>query len=189
MANKKTVSATDYVAKKQTKEDIADVVTTKKEEPVRFTPKEIDNEQLVVVKNGTHGRLVYKSKRTGELFVWEEFGDEQEIELRELKSAKNTYKKYFENNWFMFEDNWVIDYLGVKAYYKNAIPVSKFDEIFTKSPKELTAIIGKLSAGQKKSVIYRAKQLIESREIDSLNTIDALEKALSVDLIEKHGGN
>ena len=89
----------------------------------------------------------------------------------------------------MFEDNWVIDYLGVKAYQKNAIPVSKFDEIFTKSPKELTSIIEKLSDGQKKSVIYRAKQLIESREIDSLNIIDALEKALSVDLIEKHGGN
>ena len=54
MANKKTVSATESVAKKQTKEDITDVVTTKKEEHVRFTPKEIDNEQLVVVKNGTH---------------------------------------------------------------------------------------------------------------------------------------
>ena len=66
-------------------------------------PKEIDNEQLIVVKNGFHGRLVYKSSRTGEVYVWDSFGSEQEMELRELKSAKNTYKKFFINrpSWFL----------------------------------------------------------------------------------------
>lgn len=151
----------------------------------QIKPKDIDPEQYVSVKNGFQGKLVYRSKKTGETFVWDSFGSEQEIELRELKSVKNTYKKYFENNWFMFDEDWVIDYLGVRQYYKNSISVSDFDEIFNKKPSELTEIINGLSAGQKKSVAYRARQLIFDKKIDSLSMIDALEKALNVELIEK----
>lgn len=150
-----------------------------------FIPKDIDNEQLIVVKNGFHGRLVYKSSRTGEVFVWDSFGSEQEMELRELKSAKNTFKKFFINNWFMFDENWVVDYLGLKQYYKNAIPVSEFDSIFNKPAKELEEFVSELTPGQKKSVAYRAKQLISENRIDSLSKIDALQKALNIELIEK----
>ena len=57
--------------------------------------KDIDLSQLIVVRNGYQGRLVYKSPRTHEKFVWPEFGTEQMIELMELRNAKNTYKKYF----------------------------------------------------------------------------------------------
>ena len=148
-------------------------------------PKEIDNEQLIVVKNGFHGRLVYKSSRTGEVYVWDSFGSEQEMELRELKSAKNTYKKFFINNWFMFDESWVVDYLGLKQYYKNAIPVSDFDSIFDKSAEDLENFVNELTPGQKKSVAYRAKQLISEKKIDSISKIEALQNALNIELIEK----
>ena len=79
--------------------------TTKK--PV--VPKEIDPNQIITVRNGFQGRLVYKSKRTGERWSWESFGAEQDMELSELKNARNSNKKYFINNWFMFDEDWVID--------------------------------------------------------------------------------
>lgn len=56
--------------------------TTKK--PV--VPKEIDPNQIITVRNGFQGRLVYKSKRTGERWSWESFGAEQDMELSELKT-------------------------------------------------------------------------------------------------------
>lgn len=147
--------------------------------------KDVDPAQYVVVRNGFQGRLVYKSKRTGEKFVWDEFGAEQEMELRELRNAKNSNKKFFINNWFMFEEDWIVDYLGVRQYYKNAISIDGFDDIFTKKPDEILRLMKGISDGQKRSVAYRAKELITSREIDSLSVIDALEKALGIDLIEK----
>ena len=42
-----------------------------------------------------------------------------------------------------------------------------------------------MSAGQKKSMAYRAADLIASGEIDSRKVIAALEDALGVELIEK----
>ena len=148
-------------------------------------PKEVDPNEYITVRNGFQGQLVYISKRTGEQYVWDSFGAEQEIELRELKSAKNSNKKFFTNNWFMFDDAWVIDYLGVRQYYKNALSIDGFDDIFKQSPSELKDTISKLSAGQKRSVAYRAKELIAEKKIDSLSSIATLEDALGIELVEK----
>lgn len=163
----------------------ADVVVEEKAAPI--VAKEIDPNQIIVVRSGFHGRLVYKSPRTREKFVWGEFGSDQEMELRELRNAKSANKKYFENNWFMFDEEfeWVIGYLGLNQYYKNALSIDGFDNLFKKSPSDIEKSIAKLSIGQKKSVSYRAKQLIADGEIDSNKAIAALEKALGIELIER----
>lgn len=155
--------------------------TTKK--PV--VPKEIDPNQIITVRNGFQGRLVYKSKRTGERWSWESFGAEQDMELSELKNARNSNKKYFINNWFMFDEDWVIDYLGMRQYYKNSLNIQYFDQLFKKPVGEIEDIISKLSEGQRKSVAYRAKQLIAEEEIDSNRVINTLEKCLGVELVER----
>lgn len=155
------------------------------EKPVvkKYSVKDIDLHQYITVKNGFQGSLVYRSKKTGEIFRWEEFGDEQEIELLELKNAKNSSKGFFANNWFMFDDEWVIDFLGVRQYYKGAVRIEEFDEIFAKTPDEIKTIIAGMSKGQKKSASYRARQLIAEGEIDSNKAIAALEEALGVELV------
>ena len=164
-----------------------DVAIEPKEVEKPIIPKDVDPNTIVTVKNGFQGRLVYISPRTKERFIWEEFGDEQEIEIRELRNAKSSAKKFYENNWFMFdEDNeWVIKYLGLDRYYKFAIKIEDFDEIFEMSPSSIKTTIGGLSSGQKKSLIYRARQLVSEGRIDSRKVITALEDALEVELIER----
>lgn len=174
MANNTTKKAST------TKEDVS-------EDSKPIVLKDIDPNQIVSVLNGFQGRLVYESPRTHETYHWDSFGDEQEIELRELRNAKSSAKKFFINNWFMFrsEDAWIIDYLGLKQYYKNAIKLEEFDELFKKSASEIADIVSKLSNGQKKSVAYRARQLASDGEIDSNKVIQTLEKSLGIDLIER----
>lgn len=146
--------------------------------------KNLDPNMYVTVKNGFNGTLVYKSKKTGERFIWGAFGDEQEIELAELKAAKNSYKSFFVNNWFLFDDPEVVEWLGMNQYYKHALNSASFDKLFEKSPDEIEETVKALSDGQKKSVVFRAKQLIADGTIDSIKVINALEKSLSVELVE-----
>ena len=153
--------------------------------PEKIVPKEIDPHQYVTVKNGYQGGLIYISPRTHEEFRWDSFGDEQEIELQELKNAKANAKKFFTNNWFMFDEDWIIDYLGVGQYYKHALTVDDFDKIFEKTPAEIKKICAELSEGQKRSISYRARQLISEGAIDSLKRISVLEDVLGVELVEK----
>lgn len=149
-----------------------------------FIPKEIDPHQIVTVRNGFQGRLVYKSPKTGERFVWEAFGAEQDMEIGELRNAKSSNKKYFINNWFMFDEPWIPDHIGVGQYYKFAIPIADFDKFFEKPAAELEKAVSKLSDGQKQSVAYRAKQLIADGTIDSNRAIATLEKSLGIELVE-----
>lgn len=169
-----------------TEEKAAAASEVKEETAVQKKPvaKEIDQSQLVSVRNGFRGKLVYISARTGEQFVWEEYGDEQEMELRELKSVKASAKKFFEENWFLLDD-WVVRYLGVESFYKHALSPDTFDEIFQKSPDEIKSVIAEMSHGQRDSIAYRAKELIVEGRVDSLKVIAALEEALGIELIEK----
>lgn len=160
------------------------MANTTKEQP-KIIPKEIDDSQYVTVRNGFQGRLFYRSPRTGERFIWAKFGDEQEMELRELRNARNSAKRYFANNWFMFDEDWIVDYLGVKQYYKNAIRIEDFDKIFSKSPTEIKKVISGMTPSQKKSVAYRAAELVASGDIDSRKTISALEDVLGIEITEK----
>lgn len=150
-------------------------------------PKDIDPNSVVTVTNGFHGHLVYISPRTHEKYEWSGFGDEQEMELRELRNAKSSAKYFFENNWFMFtnESAWVVPYLGLSRYYKNAIKIEDFDKVFDKTPEEIKEIISAMSAGQKASLSLRARQLVMDGEIDSRRVIATLEEALGTELIER----
>lgn len=172
----KRTTATESIESKQVQQEA---------EKKPLVPKDIDPSQYVTVRNGFQGRLVYKSKRTGERFVWDSFGAEQDMELSELRNARNSNKKYFINNWFMFDEPWIVDYLGMGKYYRFAISIQDFDKLFTKPASEIEKTIANLSDGQKQSVAYRAKQLILEGGIDSNRLIATLEKCLGIELIER----
>ena len=177
----KTTKSTSTV---EVKESTSPAEKVEKKEQYRIK-KDFDPNMIVTVKNGFHGHLVYKSKHTQEKFVWNGFGDEQDMDLKELKNAKNSSKAFFENNWFLIDDPEILEYLGVSKYYEYALNFDSFDKLFTKTPSEIADTISKLSAGQRKSVVYRAKQLIDDGVIDSIKVINTLEEALSTELIER----
>ena len=186
MATKTTKKAAveEHAAENVTDAMTEDVKPERKHED-KVVPKEIDPDMYVTVRNGFRGKLFYKSSKTGEKFRWQNYGDEQEMELRELKNAKNSNKKFFENNWFMFNDLWVLDYLGVRQFYKNALKIEDYDKLFDKTPAEMKRIIGEMTPSQKRSASYRATELIRDGKIDSLKRIAAIEEALGIELIEK----
>lgn len=151
----------------------------------KLVPSDVDPNQYVTVRNGFNGRLVYRSKKTGELFIWDEFGDEQEMELSELKNAKNSAKKFFINNWFMFDEAWIPEYLGLGNFYRYAVPIDEFDSLFEKSIEEVEHIVSNMSDGQKRSLSYRVRQLIADEKIDSNKMIGMLEQHLNTTLLER----
>lgn len=187
MANTKTIKKTTPVTEEPAEAPVTEVKTESKAEAPKKkpVPRDVDPRELVTVRNGFQGKLVYISKKTGERFVWEEFGDEQDMEIGELRNARSASKAFFENNWFMFDEQWVVDYLGMGKYYEYAIRVEDFDEVFEKSPEEIAEIVANMTKGQQKSMAYRARALIASGDIDSNKVITALEESLHTQLVER----
>ena len=151
----------------------------------RMIPKDIDPHMIVTVRNGFQGKLVYVSRKTGERFVWESFGDEQDMEIGELRNARNSSKAFFVNNWFMFDEPWIVDYIGMTQYYKFAVSIDNFDSIFDMPADELGKYVAQLPDGLKRSVAYRARIKIRDGSIDSNKKISALEQSLGTSLVER----
>lgn len=182
----KTVKkAVTSIVAEDKKPEAADGMSIKTEKPVYRVRETIPGNAIITVRNGFNGRLNYRSRKTGEVFVWERFGDEQDMEFQELKNARNSYRRFFENNWFLFDDPEVIDCLDIKQYYKNALSYDDFDTIFELPADEIKKRIARLSNGQKATVAYRARQLIRDGSIDSIKVINATEEALGIELIER----
>lgn len=158
--------------------------TPKRSVPVK---KDVDIHEYIPVRNGAHGKLVYISPRNHEVFVWDEFGDELEMELQELKNAKSASKKFYANNWFMFSEEyaWVIDYLGVGQYYANALDIDNYDSFFEQPADKIAKAISGMTDGQKRSLAFRARQLVASGSIDSNKVISALEEGLGIKFTEE----
>lgn len=186
MTNTKTTTKASTGGEASTAVAAEPKATTQKptaQKPV--VPKKVDPHQIVSVRNGFQGVLVYKSPRTGEMYIWEQFGDEQDMEISELRNARNSAKAFFINNWFCFDEQWIVEYLGVGQYYKYALKVEDFDKILMSDVETIDSVISELSEGQKRSIAYRAKELIASGQIDSNKVIKALEACLGVELIER----
>lgn len=149
-------------------------------------PDSVDPNDIVMVRNGFNGRLVYISPRTQERYSWDEYGDEVEMEVRELRAAKGSQKAFFENNWFMFDDeySWVIPYLGVTKYYESAVTIENLQGILNASPSEIQNVCDRLNSGQRESFILMVREKYHNGEIDSLKTINALEAGLGIKLTE-----
>lgn len=164
-----------------------DSAVTKQQSKKQYKVKrQLDPHTIVSVRSGFHGLLIYKSKHTGETFEWADFGDEQDMELQELRSAKaSTDKVFYENNWFIIDDPEIVEFLGVAKYYQNSLKIDEFDTLFEMSPEEVSAKVAKLPKGQRMSVAYRARKMIENGDIDSIKLINALENSLGVELIER----
>ena len=159
----------------------------KKEAPkqVYKVRKQLDPHTIVTVKNGFPGMLIYESSKTGEMFRWESLGDEQDMELQELKNARNASKAFYVNNWFRIDDPEILDYLGVAEYYKNALNLIDDETLRALKPEDIRSTVMKMSDGQKLALKYRVKQMIESGDIESMKMITAFEEALGVELIER----
>lgn len=175
---KKPVTAQASVAKLPEQAQVEAV-----SEETAAAQKELRPEDFVTVRNGFNGKLVYRSRSTKELFIWDGLGAEQDMELRELKHARNSARAYFENNWFLFDNPAVPQWLGVDRYYTGALSVDEVDALFEKKPEEIENTLFLMPSGQKEMVASRAKDLIRTGEkIDSLKVIAALERGLGVTL-------
>ena len=89
MANTKTTKKASTAKKVADKTDAVNkAVEEAAAPPAKKKRMQADPNEIITVYNGFQGRLVYVSARTKETFRWNEFGDTQGIELRELVNAK-----------------------------------------------------------------------------------------------------
>lgn len=189
---KKTPPAQAAAAQKQ---ENAVVAEPAKAAPAakKHAPAKLDDSVLISVKSNVYGGLVYINRRTGDQTTWDRCGDVQTLTMGDLRAMKGTQRAFFENQWIYIvgvEDDGYEDVtpediyrsLMVTQYYKNILNPDNYAEIFTWSEARIRETIAGMSDGAKTNLIVAANTCIADGTLDSLRTIQLLEKCLSCEL-------
>lgn len=154
--------------------------------PSRITKKIPLDLEVSVICN-VQGGASYSSKRVnGYVVEWDEFGSLAYMELAELVAMRNSDRRFFEDNWIVFEDTdeytaiELYNFLRVSKYYEKFYTPETIDSIFELEPASIISVLSNLSNGMKNTIASRAKIKIDAKEIDSNKKITALETALKV---------
>ena len=138
--------------------------------------------QEIPVKSLVNGHLTYISKNNpGYRVDWYEYGEEIYIEYKELLNMRGSQRAFFENPWVICE--WeVLKDLNVDKYYKNLINVNDVESFFYKSNDEISEFLSVAPKGIKQLIADKAFEMHKENRLDSIRTIQILEKELGIDL-------
>lgn len=175
---------------KKLKEETSNI---KNDEDKSVKAKKIQNstkiplDTIIPVTSNFEGLLYFESKKTmGYSVEWDAYGSTEYIELSELVGMRNSYRRFFEDNWIIVEDTEdysageIYSFLKVDKYYQNVLTPDNIDELFKKEPKEVIKIVSTLSNGMKDIIKTKAKVMYDNKKLDSNKMIEALETALNI---------
>jgi hypothetical protein len=142
----------------------------------------LDKQMLVPIMNVTNGRLIYLSKKTGSEFQFEKYGDIEYIELYELLTMRSSHRKFLDEPFVIVLDDEVADYLGLTNNYKKLTHATEIDGIFKFPLEHFTDVIKSTPKGLAHLIVSKAKEKIQTGELDSVQKIQALEEIYNVKL-------
>ena len=159
----------------------------------KTTAKTIQNsvkiplETIVPVVCNVAGGAIYESNKIkGYTITWDDFGTVEFVELSELVAMRNSARRFYEDNWIVFEDTdeytaiQLYEFLKVTRYYEHVFTPETIETIFDMEEAELIRTVSGLSKGMKETIAARAKIKYDAKELDSNKKIEALETALKV---------
>ena len=161
-------------------EDTAMQAKPKKKAPAKKARPAFDSGDYVTVRNGCHCRLKYRDMTTGATYEWRSFGDEEEMTVGELQRARSSQPAFFTENWWLFDDPELVEYLRATRYYKNTLTMDEFNGLFDMPASKIAEAVAKMPSGQRSGVVSEAKRLIEADQLYDIRVIRALENALQV---------
>ena len=191
----KTTTAKKAVEKQEVKEAEAPVVVeepVEKEQPIiektpeviKKEPRQFGQNDLILCRSVTAGWLGVSGK-SGQYYVFENFGDQCEIEYQDLFALKSRHSQYIYAPLFVIEDEELLDnprWSDIAHFYEDQVyTMEDVDAILNLPKNEFENAINKLPKGLAKSLQVRVAEKIENGTFDSLAKIKLLDEVFGTD--------
>jgi len=182
--------------KKTTKpatEKVAEVAveTPAVEAPVKTTktaPKkeyrQFNQTDLILCRSVTAGWLGVSGK-SGQYYVFENFGDECEIEYQDLFALKSRHSNYIYAPHFVIEDDELLEnprWADVAKFYDEEVyTLEDVDAVLNLPTSNFKSALQKLPRGLAKSLQVKVAEKIEDGTFDSLQKIKMIDEVFGTD--------
>lgn len=144
--------------------------------------KQFRADDLVMCRSVTVGKLCMVGASSNMVYRWMNYGDEIEVEYRDLSNAVRSHSSYIYTPYIIIEDDDFIDeFLELKKFYKEKFTIKELTDILDMNESEMEDAIAVLPKGAKEQFINIASTQIANGELDSVRKIKTLERILNVD--------
>ena len=150
----------------------------------KVEPKVYADDDVVVCRSINRGELILIGKKSRNRYVWSNYDDTCEVEVRDLNASRASKSMYIFDPLFVIEDE---DFLAqpkwkeVKAMY-DATMHSDINAILERPIREFKGLLTKLPKGYQRALCDEAATRIRNDEFDSIQKIKAIDEVCGTDL-------
>lgn len=164
------------------KQEEADAKELEIQETIIVPKSKFKDEDLVFVMNGFGGALTHRSLSTGRRWDFREFGQTEKIPYSELLSIRNLNPKVFEDGWFIIMNQQIAEDFGLTELYKNILTPDNIKDVFNMNVEEMRVFVDGLPEGMMVTFITKARELYESKQLDSRAKIEFIQEKFGISL-------
>jgi len=153
------------------------------QEPVKKEKKKFQQTDLILCRSVVTGGLFMEGSKTKQLYQWNEYGDESEVEYRDLVAEIRVKSNFVFAPWLIIEnEDFIEEFPQLKQFYAQYLSVKDLREIIELPINQMAKRISELPSGAKESVRSIAASMVKSGVIDSVKKIKALDEIFDTDM-------
>lgn len=171
MATRKVTSS----PKKMVKEETENTVTSEK--------KVFAQDDGIMCRSVTVGDLWYDGPKSHITYNWVDYGDENEVEYRDLAASVRSRSKYIYGPHFVIEDeDFIAEFPQLKKFYEEQYTVDDLMGVLKLSIPDMVATIETLPSSAVNSLKSIASTQVANGQLDSVRKIKALDEIFGTEL-------
>lgn len=146
-------------------------------------PRQFNQNDLVLCRSVTAGWLGVSGK-SGQYYVFENFGDECEIEYQDLFALKSRRSNYIYAPLFVIEDEELLEnprWKDVAQFYDEKVFREDIDEVLNLPVSSFKKALEALPKGLAKALQVKVAEKIEDGSFDSLSKIKIIDEVYGTD--------
>lgn len=148
--------------------------------------KRFNNEDLISCVSVTSGGLYLVGDRSNNLYEWMDYGDEIEVEYRDLVSLVRSRSGYLFNPQFLIKDQDFIEQnKTLSRFYDSLYDEKELLDIMKLSAKDIEKILVELPDNAKDTLKGLVSTAIHRGELDSVQKIKVFDQAFGTDMLSR----
>lgn len=185
MPAKKVNTKTTKVENENENEIIEEVNNEEKEVQVNKKEKKVFGQaEGVMCRSVMHGELFFQGAKTGMLYQFFDYGDESEIEYRDLATAVRSKSRFVFDPCFIVEDeDFLEEFPNLKKFYADQYSVKDLKGILKLDKEDMIATINNLPKGAMDNMKTIVVNQMRNGSLYDIHKIRALDEIFGTELL------
>lgn len=152
------------------------------------TTTKYKTDKMIPCRSVRFGSLKYDSLKSGNTYIWSDYGDICDVTYGDLLSLKSAKSKFIFEPWFIIEDAGLMAEWGLADMYSYFTGANDIAEFLQNDASSLKERLHNAPNGYKDLVVNTAGRMLRDGELDSIKALKIIDEELDTKLSVLLGG-